>query len=278
MSLSKFTTLARRIIAVLFWPALALVVWGELTSHGPSLETHVWDKLLHFTAYFGLALIATLAVRADRRIWWILLALIVLGGVLEIVQGMVGRDADFHDEIANSIGALTGALLGWALVSLHARLVGRRLRSYFPAAMKTTLLQEFKKFAMRGSVIDLSIGVIIGAAFTGIVNSLVKDIMTPPLGMLLGGLDFSNFFITLKGGTHFNTLADAQKAGAVTINYGAFINTLFNFLVVAIAMFLVVRSVNRLRALPPAEETPPLAPPEELLVLREIRDALKERP
>jgi large conductance mechanosensitive channel len=136
------------------------------------------------------------------------------------------------------------------------------------------MLQEFKKFAIRGSVIDLAVGVIIGAAFTGIVNSLVRDVMTPPLGLLLGGLDFGNFFLTLKGG-HYTTLAEAQKAGAVTINYGAFINTLFNFLVVTFAMFLVVRSVNRLRALPPGE--PPAGPPEELKVLREIRDAIKER-
>jgi len=135
------------------------------------------------------------------------------------------------------------------------------------------MLQEFKKFAIRGNVIDLAIGVIIGAAFTGIVNSLVKDIVAPPLGLLIGGLDFGNFFITLKGG-HFTNLAEAQKAGAVTLNYGVFINTLFNFVLVAFCMFLVVRSVNRLRALPPGEQ--PSAPPEELVVLREIRDAIKE--
>jgi large conductance mechanosensitive channel len=135
------------------------------------------------------------------------------------------------------------------------------------------MLNEFKKFAIRGNVIDLAIGVIIGAAFTGIVNSLVRDLMMPPLGLLLGGLDFSNFFFTLKGPA-FTTLAEAQKAGAVTINYGQFLNTMVNFLVVAFAMFLVVRSANKLKATPPE---PPPAPPEELAVLKEIRDVLKER-
>jgi large conductance mechanosensitive channel len=138
---------------------------------------------------------------------------------------------------------------------------------------------EFKKFAMRGNVVDLAVGVVIGAAFTGIVNSLVKDIITPPIGLAMGGLDFSNFFITLKG-PHLATLAEAQKAGAVTLNYGIFINTLINFLVVAMALFLLIRSINRLTT----PETPaeaaaaaPPAPPEEVLLLREIRDELKTR-
>jgi large conductance mechanosensitive channel len=141
------------------------------------------------------------------------------------------------------------------------------------------LFDEFKKFAMRGNVVDLAVGVVIGAAFTGIVNSLVKDIITPPIGMAMGGLDFTNFFVTLKG-PHFANLAEAQKAGAVTLNYGIFINTLINFLVVAIALFLLIRSINRLTT----PETPaeaasaaPLPPPEEVLLLREIRDELKTR-
>src|ERR1051326_3402914 len=95
---------------------------------------------------------------------------------------------------------------------------------------------EVKKFAMRGSVLDLAVGVVIGAAFTGIINSLVKDIIMPPIGLAMGGLDFSNFFIPLKG-PHLATLAEAQKAGAVTLNYGLFINTIINFLVVALALF-----------------------------------------
>lgn len=139
------------------------------------------------------------------------------------------------------------------------------------------MLKEFQKFAIRGNVVDLAVGVIIGAAFTGIVNSLVKDLMTPPLGLLVGGLDLTNFFITLKG-PNVVTLAEAQKVGAVTLNYGVFLNALVNFIVVAFAMFLVVRSVNRLRALHDDEAPPPPpAPPEELLVLREIRDAIKAR-
>jgi large conductance mechanosensitive channel len=141
------------------------------------------------------------------------------------------------------------------------------------------LFDEFKKFAMRGNVVDLAVGVVIGAAFTGIVNSLVKDVIMPPIGVALGGIDFSNFFITLKG-PHLATIAEAQKAGAVTLNYGIFINTLINFLVVALALFLLIRAINLLTT----PETPaeaaaaaPPAPPEEVLLLREIRDELKTR-
>ncbi len=141
------------------------------------------------------------------------------------------------------------------------------------------ILDEFKKFAMRGSVVDLAVGVVIGAAFTGIVNSLVKDIITPPIGLALGGIDFTNFFVTLKG-PHLATVAEAQKAGAVTLNYGIFLNTLINFLVVAFALFLLIRSINRL-TMPetPAEAVAaaPPAPPEDILLLREIRDELKTR-
>jgi len=139
------------------------------------------------------------------------------------------------------------------------------------------IFDEFKKFAMRGNVVDLAIGVVIGAAFTGIVNSLVKDVIMPPIGLALGGIDFANFFITLKG-PHLATLAEAQKAAAVTLNYGAFINTIINFLIVALALFLLIRSINRLTTPEtPAEaaEAAPPAPPEEVLLLREIRDSLK---
>ncbi|HUJ02955.1 MAG TPA: large conductance mechanosensitive channel protein MscL [Rhizomicrobium sp.] len=136
------------------------------------------------------------------------------------------------------------------------------------------MFEEFKKFAMRGSVVDLAIGVIVGAAFTGIVNSLVKDIINPLIGLVLGGLDFSNFFVVLKG-AHAATLADAQKTGAVTLNYGLFINAIINFLIVAFALFLVVRQINRLKAPPPPGA--PIAPPEDILLLREIRDALKAK-
>jgi large conductance mechanosensitive channel len=141
------------------------------------------------------------------------------------------------------------------------------------------LFDEFKKFAMRGNVVDLAVGVVIGAAFTGIVNSLVKDVITPPIGLALGGIDFANFFVTLKG-PHLATLAEAQKAGAVTVNYGLFINALINFTVVAIALFLLIRAINRLTTPETPEEVvaaAPLPPPEEVLLLREIRDQLKTR-
>jgi large conductance mechanosensitive channel len=136
------------------------------------------------------------------------------------------------------------------------------------------MFKEFKQFALRGNVIDLAVGVIVGAAFTSIVNSLVKDVITPPLGLVTGGLDFSNLFVVLKGG-QFTTLADAAKAGAVTINYGLFLNAMISFLIVAFVLFLLVRSVNRLFANPPPAA--PAMPPEDVVLLREIRDLLKEK-
>jgi large conductance mechanosensitive channel len=107
------------------------------------------------------------------------------------------------------------------------------------------MLKEFKAFAMRGNVLDMAVGIIVGAAFGGIVTSLVNDILMPPIGLLLGRVDFSNLFIALKGG-QFMTLAQAKAAGATTINYGVFINTVINFLIVAFAVFLVVRQANKL--------------------------------
>jgi len=112
------------------------------------------------------------------------------------------------------------------------------------------MLKEFRKFALRGNVIDMAVGIIIGAAFTSIVNSLVNDILMPPLGWLLGGIDFENFYLTLKTGTPvgpYSSLADAQAAGAVTINYGIFINALISFMLVALAMFILIRAINRLQ-------------------------------
>jgi large conductance mechanosensitive channel len=138
------------------------------------------------------------------------------------------------------------------------------------------MLKEFRDFAMRGNVVDLAVGVIIGAAFTTIVNSLVTDILTPVLGLLTGGIDFANHFLTLKGGS-FNTLEEAQKAGAVTINYGLFLNAVIRFLIVAFAIFLLVKQINRLAKSPPKEEAPPPAPPPEQVLLGEIRDILKAR-
>jgi large conductance mechanosensitive channel len=142
--------------------------------------------------------------------------------------------------------------------------------------MEDGMFEEFKKFAMRGNVLDLAVGVVIGASFTGIVNSLVKDLIMPPIGWAMGGIDFSNFFVTLKG-PHAATIAEAQKIGAVTINYGLFANTILNFIVVAIALFILIRGINRLQTkpLPPSVEPPP--PPEDVALLREIRDLLKAR-
>ncbi len=112
------------------------------------------------------------------------------------------------------------------------------------------MFKEFKEFAMRGNVVDMAVGIIIGAAFGLIVKSLVADIIMPPIGLLLGNVDFSNLFVVLKDGTTpgpFLALADAQKAGAVTINYGLFINTVINFLIVAFAIFFLIRGLNKLK-------------------------------
>jgi large conductance mechanosensitive channel len=112
------------------------------------------------------------------------------------------------------------------------------------------MFKEFKEFVMRGNVVDMAVGIIIGAAFGTIIKSLVSDIIMPPIGLLLGNVDFSNLYILLKGGNPagpYLALAEAQKAGAVTINYGAFINTIISFLIVALAVFLLIRSLNRLK-------------------------------
>ena len=133
--------------------------------------------------------------------------------------------------------------------------------------------KEFKEFIMRGSVMDLAIGVIIGGAFGKIVSSLVDDILMPPIGLLLGGVNFNNLFVNL-GKTKYETLAQAQEAGAPTINYGLFINNLIYFVILAFIIFLMVKQINRLkRETPPAA---PAAPPEDVVLLREIRDALKK--
>jgi len=136
------------------------------------------------------------------------------------------------------------------------------------------MLKEFRTFIMRGNVVDLAVGIMIGAAFTAIVSSLVKDIITPPIGMLLGGLDLSNFFFVIKGTRAVQTLKQAADAGAVTINYGLFINAILNFLIIAFVLFLVVREINKLKA---PDATKPTEAPEDILLLREIRDQLKSR-
>ncbi|MCR9186110.1 MAG: large-conductance mechanosensitive channel protein MscL [Halieaceae bacterium] len=124
------------------------------------------------------------------------------------------------------------------------------------------MLKEFKEFAMRGNVIDMAVGIIIGGAFGTIVKSLVNDVIMPPIGLLLGGVDFADLFITLKQGEvagPYLTLASAQEAGAVTISYGLFINAVISFIIVAFAVFLLIRSINRLKR----EEEAPAAEPTE---------------
>ena len=124
--------------------------------------------------------------------------------------------------------------------------------------------KDFKEFVMRGNVVDLAVGFIIGAAFAATVNSLVKDIIMPPVGLLLGKVDFSNMFSVLAAGSTagpYATLADAQAAGAVTLNYGIFINQIISFLIVALAIFMVVRAMNRLHGLKKAKEAEPITEP-----------------
>lgn len=137
------------------------------------------------------------------------------------------------------------------------------------------MLKEFKEFAVRGNVIDLAVGIIIGAAFTTVVNSLVKDIIMPPIGYIMNGIDFSNFFLVLKG-EEYASLKAAQDAGAVTVNYGVFINAIINFLIVSFAVFLLVKQVNRFRRQEAAAPAEPPAPTPSEKLLTEIRDLLKQ--
>ncbi|MEW9899188.1 large conductance mechanosensitive channel protein MscL [Chitinivorax sp. PXF-14] len=143
------------------------------------------------------------------------------------------------------------------------------------------MFKEFKEFAMRGNVVDLAVGVVIGAAFGKIVDSLVKDIIMPPIGLILGKVDFSNMFLTLKDGSKlagpYETLKTAQEAGAVTLNVGLFANALVSFIIVAFAIFLVVKAINRLRREEEAAPEAPAPTPEDIVLLREIRDSLKSK-
>ncbi len=134
------------------------------------------------------------------------------------------------------------------------------------------MLKEFKEFAMRGNMVDLAVGVIIGAAFGKIVSSLVDDVIMPVIGLLVGKVDFTNLFVTLSGQA-FNTLEEAKKAGAATLNYGLFINNVVNFVIVALSIFLMIRALMKFKL----HETTALPPTPEEKVLMEIRDILKER-
>ncbi len=138
------------------------------------------------------------------------------------------------------------------------------------------MLQEFKAFAVKGNAVDMAVGVVIGAAFGKIVSSMVEDVIMPPLGMLMGGRDFTNLFITLDG-SEFDTLAEAKEAGAAIIGYGSFFQNSINFLIIAMAVFLMVKLMNKMSAAAAAEQAADEKPPEtteDVLLLREIRDSM----
>jgi large conductance mechanosensitive channel len=136
------------------------------------------------------------------------------------------------------------------------------------------VLKEFKEFAMRGNVVDMAVGIVIGAAFGRIVRSLVADVIMPPVGLLMGSMDFSQLYLNLSG-TDYPSLATAQEAGAATVNYGLFINAVLNFVIVAFAIFMVIRAMNKLKR--KAEEAPPepAKASAEVQLLTEIRDSLR---
>jgi len=141
------------------------------------------------------------------------------------------------------------------------------------------MFQEFKEFIIKGNAFDLAVGVIIGGAFGAMAGSFVTDIMMPPLGLLMGGADFSNVFATLKAGATpgpYASLAAAKAAGAVTLNVGVFLNTLVNLVLVGLALFLMVRAINVARRSAPEAPPAPAPTPEDVVLLREIRDALKK--
>jgi|TARA_R110002073_G_C9367853_1_gene571970 large conductance mechanosensitive channel len=138
------------------------------------------------------------------------------------------------------------------------------------------MFNEFKKFAMRGNVVDLAVGFILGGAFSTIVKSFVDDILMPPLGLLLGGVDFTNLFVTLGDG-EFATLEAAQEAGAATINYGLFINNVIAFVIVAFALFIMIQGMNRMKEKEEAAPAAPPAPSKEEVLLTEIRDLLAKK-
>ena len=143
------------------------------------------------------------------------------------------------------------------------------------------MLKEFKEFAMKGTVLDMAVGIIIGGAFGTIVSSLVADVLMPPIGLAMGGVDFTNMFATLADGAKavgpYASLAEAKAAGATTVNYGVFINAVVSFLIVAFAIFLLVKGVNSLKRADAAAAAPPPGPTPDQVLLGEIRDLLKAR-
>ncbi len=139
------------------------------------------------------------------------------------------------------------------------------------------MLKEFREFAVKGNVLDMAVGIIIGAAFGTVVQSMVNDVIMPPIGIVLGGVDFGDLFITLRQGAvpgPYVTLEAAREAGAVTINYGQFVNAVISFIIVAFAVFLLVRSFNKLKR---KEVAAPAPPPADVVLLTEIRDLLKKK-
>ena len=138
------------------------------------------------------------------------------------------------------------------------------------------MLDEFKKFAMRGNVVDMAVGIIIGGAFGKIISSFVADVIMPPIGMMMGNVDFSQLFINLSD-TTYATLALAKEAGAPTINYGTFLNTVLDFLIIAFAIFMVIRGMNKMKKTEEEKPAEPAKPSEEVQLLTDIRDALKNR-
>ena len=139
------------------------------------------------------------------------------------------------------------------------------------------MIDEFREFAVKGNAIDLAVGVVLGAAFGKIVTSLVDDIIMPPIGLALGGVDFTDLFVNLGAGS-YASLEEAKAAGAPTLNYGNFLQNVVDFLLVTLALFLIVRVINRLRRRKEEIPAAPAAPPEDVVLLREIRDSLQRRP
>jgi large conductance mechanosensitive channel len=138
------------------------------------------------------------------------------------------------------------------------------------------MVKEFKEFAVKGNVVDMAVGIIIGGAFGTIVKSLVADVLMPPIGLLMGGVDFSNLFMVLGEGS-FETLDAAKEAGAATINYGVFVNNVISFLIVAFAVFMLIKGINSMKRKEEAKPAPPPGPSEEVKLLTQIRDELKQK-
>lgn len=138
------------------------------------------------------------------------------------------------------------------------------------------MLKEFKEFALKGNMIDMAVGIVVGGAFGKVVSSLVADIIMPPIGKLTGGVDFSNLFINLST-NDFTSLAAAKEAGAPTLNYGQFANTMIDFVIISFAIFMVVKALEKAKRQQPAPAPAPAAPPRNEVLLEEIRDLLKKK-